>query len=1095
MSKKKVGVTPKDSKQPSAVGPAPSMPVVKIDSQNIPKSRLTKLERIARKEANQSVRVAAYGGNFGNSGGGSTTNADAAFYSPQLSTDFLELPQSEREKRELFRFWYNSQPIVGAAIDFHTDVPMSKIRLSLPKGKDVKQCKQILHFYKAMCTRVHLFQSLYDATHEYWLNGNCLERSNTLITTNRGSIPMDDVGVGDLVLTHLGRYKPVTAVSQRISDHINDIEISMVPFSLRATDEHPIEVLIDGASQWKFASSIQPGDFIRTSYFSEISDVDSVNILGDFDKATKFGYDHVIKSKHHRQIDAQKCRVAFLQWLQNLDDPIIASRSSLAEKFGVKIHTFHNVISQLAIELKESFHRRVGHGKFGGGSAVEWLPIKIDQSMMDPSYDNQQIYHFDTPIELPVESDLMYLIGYWLGDGTQTHVTKKGSRHRHFWRLVFGRGSEKQADKCREILSRLVGLKYVHEVIDSRGLLTMYIGSHPAWINWWKNNFGETSHGSIKKCVPTWVMRLPKEKQMHMVAGLMDSDGCLSQNGKVLAKISMTSKLVMDSLREIFLRCGIVPAYTYRKAGYARTFGYQHLSRSMHSISIFRNSWCREIESFCVKKFPTASIKSEHLGTCYQIIDGSVWLKVNKVTREVGNFDVGNFEVADDHTFQASYVSTHNCFIFCEDHDLTSELTDDLVTNESQKEIESVDWAGRPNSKVEKTKTLKPQSERVAAIHKMVAEKYQGWQRLQILPPEQVKIEVFQYTNKVRMELIPSEKDRLVVLKSQEQNDVEAQKIADDIPEQIRENLLSGQPIPLNTSPYDDFLCSSFCHHLAHKKSAYDDRGISLLERCLRTLLYSDKIRQAQTSIASRSMTPKRVIWADKMSELDVDALRDQVDQALIDPDYSIVTNFEVHWDEIGARDRLLDLSSEYDMINKMLFIGLRITESMLTGESSYSGERIHLDVMNTMYLLYRETIAQFVEERLFAPVAEKKGFFEIDEFGNKQFLYPKLQFTRLALRDNTELQDFMFNLYQKGSLPISFILDLINIDSDDAREQLERDMFTPNDSTFNELLRTVYTKVAEKLIDDDLTDAPAKLAKALKLDYKKKEAERFGKE
>ena len=581
-------------------------PVNHVDEQKIPNRSLTKLERQARREASQSIRVAAFGGGFGGTAGaGSIMNADSNFYSPQLSTDFLELPQSEREKRELFRFWYTTHPIVGAAIDFHTDVPMSKIRLSLPKGKDMKRNKQIQHFYEQMCKKVRLFQTLYDATHEYWLHGNV--------------------------------------------------------------------------------------------------------------------------------------------------------------------------------------------------------------------------------------------------------------------------------------------------------------------------------------------------------------------------------------------------------------------------------------------------------------------------------------------------------FIFCEDHDILPEVPEEMYSDTTEEEVGEIDYAGRATRKVVKRTKPKPKEEVEEAILKFTQENYRGWEKLQILPPEQVKLEVFQYTNRTKMELIPSEKDKLVVLKSQNQMDVEANRIAEDIPEGIRENLLNGQPIPLNTSPYDDFMCSSFCYHLAHKKSAYDDRGISILERCLRTLLYQDKLRQAQTSIASRAMTPKRVVWADKMSEQDVENVRDQIDQALIDPDFTVITNFELHWDEIGSRDRLLDLGNEYDITNKLLFIGLRITESMLTGESTYSGERIHLDVMNTMYLLYRETIADFVEEQLFAPVAEKKGFWEEDEYGNKNLLYPKLQFTRLALRDNAELQDFMFNLYQKGSLPIAYIYDLLNIDVDDAHAELQKDVFTLKDSTMNELIRELLTSIGSAFADE--TNAKEIIAKNLGLRIEKEEGDRFAKE
>lgn len=449
--------------------------------------------------------------------------------------------------------------------------------------------------------------------------------------------------------------------------------------------------------------------------------------------------------------------------------------------------------------------------------------------------------------------------------------------------------------------------------------------------------------------------------------------------------------------------------------------------------------------------------------------------------------------------FQTLYDVTHeywlhgNVFIFCEDHDLSGELPEELMEGAIREQTEMVGEIAEDGSAVMREEAAADDRERSKAVQKFVQDKYEGWHRLQILPPEQVKLEIFQYTNRVQMELIPSEKDRLAVTKAQDQNDPEAQKIADDIPEQIRENLLSGQPIPLNTSPYDDFLCSSFCYHLAHKRSPYDDRGVSILERCLRTLLYQDKLRQAQTSIASRAMTPKRIIWGEKMSQPDVDDLRDQIDQALIDPDFTIITNFEVHWDEVGSRDRLLDLNTEYEITNKLLFIGLRITESMLTGESTYSGERIHLDVMNTMYLLYRETLAEFVEQHLFAPVAEKKGFWEEDEAGNRQLLFPKLQFTRLALRDNTEMQDFMFNLYGKGSMPIDYVYDLLNIDSEEAHELLKRDMFTPKDATFNEVQRAMYPKLGEVLADK--SDALDKVAASIGLKVTDDAGDRFGKE
>src|SRR5581483_7416599 len=59
--------------------------------------------------------------------------------------------------------------------------------------------------------------------------------------------------------------------------------------------------------------------------------------------------------------------------------------------------------------------------------------------------------------------------------------------------------------------------------------------------------------------------------------------------------------------------------------------------------------------------------------------------------------------------------------------------------------------------------------------------------------------------------------------------------------------------------------------------------GFSRTCNCLRTLYYREKLRQAQTQIASRAMTPKRIVWAEDISETDVEELREQVDLALVD--------------------------------------------------------------------------------------------------------------------------------------------------------------------------------------------------------------------
>ena len=358
---------------------------------------------------------------------------------------------------------------------------------------------------------------------------------------------------------------------------------------------------------------------------------------------------------------------------------------------------------------------------------------------------------------------------------------------------------------------------------------------------------------------------------------------------------------------------------------------------------------------------------------------------------------------------------------------------------------------------------------------------YDGWDRLIVLPIDQVKITTYSFTDKMRIELIPSDRDRALIEQAKAGDPI-AEEMVKEFPGEVRHHIEEGKLIPLGTDPDE----GSFCYYMAGRRGAGEELGQSIIDRILRTLMYREKLRQAQTQIASRAMTPKRIVWGDGISQIDVMDLREQVDLALVDPDYSIVTNYEIRWEEMGARDRLLDLSSEYEITARDLYTGLGVTEALLSGESMYSGDRLNLEVINTRYLFLREMVQEYVENYLFKPIARRKGFVEKNAWGGEVVLYPRLSFTRLPLRDSQDTYDALFNLYQKGSIDISLILEMLNIDPEDTRVRLENDLFTVNDATFNEVLRSLYSSVGQELMEK--TDVVDRIMKTLNLKHKAKE-------
>lgn len=405
--------------------------------------------------------------------------------------------------------------------------------------------------------------------------------------------------------------------------------------------------------------------------------------------------------------------------------------------------------------------------------------------------------------------------------------------------------------------------------------------------------------------------------------------------------------------------------------------------------------------------------------------------------------------------------------IFCED---TNPEMPREVREECVREITA------EGETVEKWEAYEDADDRAVA---WLQKNYKGWTAIRVLPPEQIHIESFPFTDEKLVELIPDSKTKSIIQRA-EQGDPQAIRIVNSMPHEVVESIKAGQNIPFNMDPD----AGSYLYCLQRKRSDYEERGQSILQRCMRTLVFRDKVRQSLTSIASRHMTPYRLVYAEDMNEEQTEELREQVDMALQDPDYSIITNFQVNWEEMGADQRLPDWSWVWDFTDRQMYAGLSMTESLLSGEASYSGDRIHLEVINVRYMLMRELFQDLVENGFFKPMCRRMGFIEEDEDGDLIVIVPRLSFTRLALRDNSDTFDALFNLYQKGSLDIDTILDLLNLDPDAIREKLTDALFTLQDSTFNETLRGLYSRAGDALAEN--SDAVKKIAENLGLKYEK---------
>lgn len=354
------------------------------------------------------------------------------------------------------------------------------------------------------------------------------------------------------------------------------------------------------------------------------------------------------------------------------------------------------------------------------------------------------------------------------------------------------------------------------------------------------------------------------------------------------------------------------------------------------------------------------------------------------------------------------------------------------------------------------------------------ADDKKSWKRLQMLPPEEVFTFEYPFGDKKRIEYRPR---RLMSLIMNESSATEIEEeIISQIPQEISDSFHNSNCLLLNDDPAE----GSFCCHIARRKAPYMDLSSSLLERVLIPLQLKDFYRYTQLSLASRNMTPKNIVTATGPNAPEIEELRAQVDLSYLDPEYSIVANYDVQWNTIGARDRLLELSGEYERIDNEIFSGMGVTRELLTGEGSYSGSKISVEILHGMFLKAREIICDFYEEKLFKPLCENRKWYTEGSNGIKHYWYPLVGFNRLTLRDNAEVFESLFQLYQKGSLPVDIIYELFNLDPKEVSDKLYQDLFTVKDSQFNEFIRGALNDSSRAIGEN--SNLKDKIAEYLKL-------------
>lgn len=287
------------------------------------------------------------------------------------------------------------------------------------------------------------------------------------------------------------------------------------------------------------------------------------------------------------------------------------------------------------------------------------------------------------------------------------------------------------------------------------------------------------------------------------------------------------------------------------------------------------------------------------------------------------------------------------------------------------------------------------------------------------------------------------------------------------IPQKYLEYIRTGKDIPL-----DSFNIS----HLKMLSSPYDIRGTSIIVSIFKDLMLYDKIREAKFAQADGMINPLTVIKvggnADgdyRATAEDIEFFRQILEEAQYDKDFKLVTHAGVTIERIGFSGQTLDVAADIELIIKNIYTGLMVPPAVIDTESAvYASASIGLEVLRQRYFNFRNMMANWLQNKIFAPIAELNQFYKYED-GEKKLIVPEVIWNQMNLYD---LQDYIGNLtglLAQKQVSLQTLYRSLGLNYEEERVRIRQEMI--NDA----VLQREQASLSQMTLDELRTIDPEK--------------------
>jgi DNA polymerase III alpha subunit len=240
---------------------------------------------------------------------------------------------------------------------------------------------------------------------------------------------------------------------------------------------------------------------------------------------------------------------------------------------------------------------------------------------------------------LKLDGKFYRLLGRWIADG--------------WWRtdsdLVLGLcfHSDDQAGLKEAVeYFESIGLSpHVRKAANGRKLTQLIVRSR-ALVAYWRSMFPDYQSTAQTKHIPDFVLHLPVDAVLDLLAGYWSGDGCVGNSQQSKYTATTVSRTLADQIRFLAWRCGI-PA-SLRKDVREDKRGF--IIQPSYVITIAKD------ERLAQK----LGVRSKAAQYTWRSVENGTLLRIREIDQVEGVEEVFDLTVEEDHTYQTSSFAVHN---------------------------------------------------------------------------------------------------------------------------------------------------------------------------------------------------------------------------------------------------------------------------------------------------------------------------------------------------------------------------------------------------------------------------------------------------